>query len=302
MKKKLSTVMLIVLSAVMALGFAACGSDGGSGDNGGYGSSADFDASKEISVVSREDGSGTRGSFVELFGVQEEVDGNKRDMTTLAAVIANKTDVMMTNVAGDKTAIGYISLGSLNETVKGVSIDGAEPTPDNVKNGSYAISRPFNIVTKGDATGLAKDFIDFILSSDGQTIVSGNSYIAIDDGAAAYSGDKPSGKIVVAGSSSVTPVMEKLREAYLAINANAKIEVQMTDSSAGIQGAIDGSCDIGMSSRELKDSESDKVKGTQIALDGIAVIVNKENPVTNLTKDQVKGIFKGEVAVWSDIL
>ena len=299
--------MLIVLSAIMVFSFAACGSNDGSGgdSSGGDGSgtgSSDFDTSKSISVVSREDGSGTRGAFIELFGIQEEVDGNKKDMTTVEAVIANKTDVMMTNVAGDKTAIGYISLGSLNDTVKGVNIDGAEPTPDNVKNGSYAISRPFNIVTKGDATGLAKDFIDFILSSDGQSVVSGNSYIAIDDTAAAYSGAKPSGKIVVAGSSSVTPVMEKLREAYLAINTNAEIEIQMSDSSAGIQAAIDGNCDIGMSSRELKDSESGKVKGIQIALDGIAVIVNKANPVTNLAKDQVKGIFKGEVTAWSDIL
>lgn len=263
--------------------------------------SNDFDTQKAITVISREDGSGTRGAFIELFGIEQKgEDGTKKDLTTKEAVIARQTDVMMTNVAGDKFAIGYISLGSLNDTVKALNIEGVVPTTENVKNGTYPVFRPFNIATKGEAGGLAKDFIDFILSAEGQAVVS-NSYIAIDDAAPAYAGTKPSGKIVVAGSSSVTPVMEKLKEAYLVINPNAQIEIQMSDSSAGMNSAIDGTCDIGMASRELKDSEKEVLTDIQIALDGIAVIVNNENPTSNLTKDQVKAIFIGEIEKWSGI-
>lgn len=260
-----------------------------------------FDASKDISVVSREEGSGTRGAFIELFGIEVKGDdGSKKDMTTKEAVIANKTDVMMTNIAGSLYGIGYISLGSLNETVKAVQIDGVDASAENVKNGTYSIARPFNIATKGEPTGLAKDFIDFILSADGQAVVA-KSYIAIDDKAPAYAGDKPSGKIVVAGSSSVTPIMEKLKEAYIAINPGATIEIQLSDSTAGMTGAIDGTCDIGMASRSLKDSEKEVLTPIEIALDGIAVVVNNENPITTLTKDQVKSIFVGETLKWSDV-
>lgn len=260
-----------------------------------------FDTSKTINVVSREDGSGTRGAFIELFAiVVKGGDGTKKDMTTKEAVIAKQTDVMMTNIAGDKYGIGYISLGSLNETVKAVQIDGAAATAENVINGSYPIARPFNIAAKGEPDGLAKDFIDYILSSDGQAVVSG-SYIAVADDAPAYSGDKPAGKIVVAGSSSVTPIMEKLKEAYLQINPNATIEIQQSDSSAGMMGAIDGTCDIGMASRELKDSELEQLTATQIALDGIAVIVNNENHAATLSTEHVRSIFTGEVTKWSEV-
>ncbi len=260
-----------------------------------------FDTSKTVNVVSREDGSGTRGAFIELFGIEVKGnDGTKKDMTTKEAVIAKQTDVMMTNIAGDMYGIGYISLGSLNDTVKAVQIDGITASAENVKNGSYPIARPFNIATKGEPGGLAKDFIDFILSADGQAVVS-KSYIAITDNAPEYRGDKPSGKIVVAGSSSVTPIMEKLKEAYLEINPNATIEIQQSDSSAGMTGAIDGTCDIGMASRELKDSELAELTVTQIALDGIAVIVNNKNTVTTLTAEQVRAIFTGEIEKWSEI-
>ena len=259
-----------------------------------------FNADKDITVVSREDGSGTRGAFIELFGVEvKNDDGTKKDMTTKEAIIAKQTDVMMTNVVGDDYAIGYISLGSLNDTVKAVEIDGVVPTSDNVKNGSYTVSRPFNIATKGEPTGLAKDFIDFIMSADGQEVV-GKSYIAIDDNAPTYSGSG-SGKIVVAGSSSVTPIMEKLKEAYIAINSGATIEIQMSDSSAGITAAIDGTCDIGMASRDLKDSELEQLTGAQIALDGIAVIINHANPAQSLSAEQVRAIFTGEILKWSEI-
>ena len=294
-----------LISAALAVLFAACllaGCEGATTPaTDGTGAPA-FDTSQGITVVSREDGSGTRGAFVELFGILETgADGSKTDRTTEEAVIANKTDVMMTNVAGNPYAIGYISMGSLNDTVKALQIDGVDATTENVKNGSYTVARPFNLATNGEATGLAKDFIDFILSADGQAVI-GHSYIAIDDSAPAYAGSKPEGRIVVAGSSSVTPVMELLKEAYIAVNPNATIEIQMSDSSAGMNGAIDGTCDIGMASRELKDSELETLTCIPIAIDGIAVIVNNENPLPGLTKEQVKAIFTGEVTEWSGVM
>ena len=259
------------------------------------------DADKEIVVVSREDGSGTRGAFIELFGIeQKNDDGSKKDLTTKEAIIAKQTDVMMTNIAGNPYAIGYISLGSLNDTVKALQIEGVVPTTDSVKDASYPIARPFNIATKAEPSALVQDFIDFILSADGQAVV-GKSYIAVVEGAAAYAGSKPAGKIVVAGSSSVTPIMEKLKEAYLVINPNASIEIQMSDSSAGITGALEGTCDIGMASRALKDSELEQLSATQIALDGIAVIVNNGNELAGLTKEQVKAIFTGALLTWGEL-
>ena len=288
MKKMVGILLLISLAVAM---FTACSNNNISA----------FDSGKDIVVVSREDGSGTRGAFIELFGIeQKNEDGTKKDLTTKEAIIAKQTDVMMTNIAGDPYAIGYISLGSLNDTIKALQIEGVTPTAENVKNGTYPIARPFNIATKDEVSELAEDFIGFIRSAEGQAVI-GGSYIAVDENAPAYAGSKPTGKIVVAGSSSVTPIMEKLKEAYLLINPDATIEIQMSDSSAGITGAIDGTCDIGMASRELKDSELEQLTSTQIALDGIAVIVNHENPITNLTKEQVKAIFTGETLTWSEV-
>ena len=265
-------------------------------------SASDFDYDKSITVNSREEGSGTRGAFIELFGVEEkDANGNKIDNTTVEANVTSSTSVMMTTVAGDTYAIGYISLGSLNETVKAVKIDGAEATTDNVANGSYKVSRPFNIATKGEASAAAQDFIDFIMSADGQTVVEENGYIKVSD-AAAYAGSAPAGKIVVAGSSSVSPVMEKLKEAYLTVNPNADIGIQTSDSTTGVTSAIDGICDIGMASRELKDSEIEAgLTSTTIALDGIAVIVNNDNPMNDLTSEQVKAIFTGAATKWADV-
>ena len=266
------------------------------------GQKAGFDADKTINVVSREDGSGTRGAFIERFGVEQKSDdGSKKDLTTKEAVIAKQTDVMMTNIAGDKYAIGYISLGSLNETVKALAIDGAMPSVENVENGSYSIVRSFQIATKGEPTGLAADFISFILSQEGQAVVA-KGYIPVDANAPAYSGTRPSGKLVVAGSSSVTPVMEKLKEAYLTLNPEAVIEIQQSDSSAGLTGAIDGTCDIGMSSRTLKDSEAAQLTALPIATDGIALIANHDNSITGLTREQVRAVFIGEVTKWSELL
>ena len=294
MKKSIGILLLVALAISM---LNACSSGNSSAS---YGGSA-FDSGKNIVVVSREDGSGTRGAFIELFGIeQKNDDGTKKDLTTKEAIIAKQTDVMMTNIIGNPYAIGYISLGSLNDTVKALKIEGVIPTADNVKNGTYPIARPFNIAIKGEPSALSGDFIDFILSADGQAIV-GQSYIAVTENAPAYAGSKPAGKIVVAGSSSVTPIMEKLKEAYLLVNPNATIEIQMSDSSAGITGAIDGTCDIGMASRDLKDSELEQLTSTRIALDGITVIVNHDNPATNLTKEQVKAIFTGELLSWSEV-
>ncbi|MDO4345578.1 MAG: substrate-binding domain-containing protein [Eubacteriales bacterium] len=256
-----------------------------------------------ISVISREDGSGTRGAFIELFGVEEKNDaGEKVDNTTVDASITNNTAVMMSTVAGNLYAIGYISLGSLNDSVKAVKIDGAEATAENIKTGEYKISRPFNIATSGEVSEAAQDFINYILSAEGQAVVEENGYIPLDE-AEAFAGNSASGKVVVAGSSSVTPVMEKLKEAYAEVNPDVEIEIQESDSTTGMTSAIDGICDIGMASRELKDSELEAgLTATEIALDGIAVIVNNENPVEDMTAEQVKSIYTGETTVWADVL
>ena len=264
---------------------------------------AAFDANSAITVYSREDGSGTRGAFIELIGVEQKNEaGEKVDYTTEEAVITNSTSVMLTGVAGDPSAIGYVSLGSLNDTVKALSVDGAAATVENIKSGTYAIARPFNIATTAEVSEVAQDFIDYILSAEGQAIIEENGYISVGE-AEAYAGAAPEGKIVVAGSSSVTPVMEKLKEAYAAVNPNAEIEIQQSDSTTGVNSAIEGLCDIGMASREVKDSELEAgVTGTVIAMDGIAVIVNNENPLEDISAETVKSIFTGESTVWSDII
>ena len=256
----------------------------------------------EITVVSREDGSGTRGAFVELFGVQDEDDkGEKTDMTTEDATITSSTEVVMTAVAGNKNAIGYCSLGSLNDTVKAVKIDGVEATVDNINNGKYAISRPFNIATNGTPSEVTQDFINYILSEDGQKIVEENGYIKASD-AGEFKSNGAKGKIVVAGSSSVSPVMEKLMEAYKKVNTGADVELQESDSTTGMKNAIAKTCDIGMASRDLKDSETSAgLKATVIAKDGITVVVNKENSIDNLTKDQVNNIYRGKITTWGEV-
>ena len=261
-----------------------------------------FNSKKSISVLSREDGSGTRGAFIELFGIEKkDASGKKVDYTTDEAAITNSTAVMLTSVAGDNYAIGYVSLGSLNDSVKAVKIDGADATVANINNGSYKISRPFNIAVKEGLSPVAQDFVNFIVSDDGQKIIAANKYIKIQN-TKAYSSNKASGKVVVAGSSSVSPVMEKLIEAYKGVNPNAKIELQTSDSTTGVTNAINGTCDIGMASRALKDSEKAKgVKEVTIAIDGIAVIVNKVNPVADMTKTQVEQIFTGKTTKWSDV-
>lgn len=308
--KKTNTKLISVLAAgvIMASAFAGCGGSSSSTASNGESSSAEssaasdtasFDASKTISVVTREQGSGTRDAFVELTGVLVKDGDTKKDTTRTDAVTVNGTEAVITNVKGNEAAIGYISLGSLNDSVKALKIEDVEATAENVKSGEYKISRPFNIAYKGELSGLAKDFVDYILSSDGQAVVSKEGYVTVSENAA-YAGTKPEGKITVAGSSSVSPVMEKLIEAYKQVNTKAEIELQTSDSSAGMQSAIDGTCDIGMASRELKDTEKE-LTSTAIAKDGIAVIVNTSNTTESLTMDQVKAIYTGGAKVWSDI-
>lgn len=282
----LAAAVSVLVLGCMAL--TSCGSDTvGKGGN--------------ITVISREDGSGTRGAFIELFGIEETTNGEKMDMTVDTADITNSTSVMMTSVSGNVRAIGYISLGSLNDSVKALNVDGAEATAENIKNGTYKVSRPFNIVTKDNVSEVTGDFIKFIQSQEGQKVVEDNHYIS-EANTGNYAGTKPSGKIVVSGSSSVTPVMEKLKEAYSELNPNAEIEIQQSDSTTGVTNALSGVCDIGMASRELKDSEKEKgASATVIALDGIAVIVNNENPLNNITSEQVKQIYTGETTGWDDI-
>ena len=261
-----------------------------------------FNNKKSISVLSREDGSGTRGAFIELFGIEKkDASGKKVDYTTEEAAITNSTAVMLTSVAGDGYAIGYVSLGSLNDSVKAVKIDGADATVANINNGSYKISRPFNIAVKEGLSPVAQDFVNFIVSDEGQKVIAANKYIKIQN-TKPYTSSKANGKVVVAGSSSVSPVMEKLIEAYKGVNPNGKLELQTSDSTTGVTNAINGACDIGMASRALKDSEKAKgVKEITIAIDGIAVIVNKVNPVENMTKVQVEQIFTGNITKWSEV-
>lgn len=277
MKKFLALLSCAVLMAATAVG---CGSQ-----------------NEKITVVSREDGSGTRSAFSELMGIVKD----DKDNTTDTAEVTNSTSVMLTTVAGNKAAIGYVSLGSLNDTVKAVKVDGVEATAENVKAGKYAVSRPFNIVTGKDLTPLAQDFISYILSTDGQAVVDEKGYISVTQGEA-YKASGQTGTLTIAGSTSVAPLMEVLADKYMALNSGVKIEIQQSGSSAGITSAVEGVCQIGMASRELKDSETAKgVTATKIAMDGIAVIVNKDNSCSELTSDQIRKIYTGETTQWSDL-
>ena len=255
-----------------------------------------------ITVVSREDGSGTRGAFIELFGIEEKNDaGEKIDMTTDMAEITNSTAVMMTTVAGNTAAIGYVSLGSLDDSVKVLEIDGVEATVENIKNGTYSVARPFNIATGAEVSEAAQDFIAFVMSAEGQAVVEESGYISQGNNGT-YEMSSASGEVIVAGSSSVTPVMEKLKEAYEAVNGNVSVQVQQSDSTTGMTSVMEGMCDIGMASRELKDSElAAGLHPTVIAMDGIAVVVNHENAITGLESAQVKDIFTGVVTDWAEV-
>lgn len=306
LKKFIAIMATVGMVASMAVGCGGSSEEDTSAEGGDAAATeegGDWDSSMDITIVSREDGSGTRGAFIELFGIEEEVDGEKVDMTTDGAQITNSTSVMMTTVAGDEYAIGYVSLGTLDDSVKALKIDGAEATAENIKSGDYKVSRPFNIATKTDLDNpVADDFIAFIMSQEGQDVVSAEGYIPLD-GAEAYAGEAPEGKAVVGGSSSVSPLMEKLIEAYAEVNPNAEIELQTTDSTTGMESAISGAYDIGMASREVKDEEIEGgLEAQVIATDGIAVVVNNNNPTDELSSDQVKSIYTGEALTWDEVV
>ena len=296
MKKK---IFALLMTSVMMLSVAACSSGTTeSNETPQEGTEQAEGMTGPISVISREEGSGTRGAFVELMGV---VDENDNDITTLNAEITNSTSVMLTTVAGNPAAIGYVSLGSLSDDVKAVKVDGAEATTDNVKSGTYTVARPFLLAYKdGSLSDAAQDFLTFIMSADGQSIINEEGYISVEEGEA-YTASGVTGKIVLDGSTSVAPVMEALADAYKALNPDVTVEIQQTGTGAGITSAIEGVCDFGMSSRELKDSEKAELVSTQIAMDGIAVIVNNSNTIDNLTSEQIKGIYLGETTDWSEI-
>ena len=294
---KLKKLLAAGMIAVLAMGaLTACGGNDEPAEEEGGDTAAAMTG--DISVLTREDGSGTRGAFIELFGIEGE-DGT--DNTIAEAEVTNSTSVMMQTVSGNKQAIGYVSLGSLDESlVKALKVDGVEATADNVKSGDYKVSRPFNIVTK-DVSPEAQDFIDFIMSEEGQAVAEEEGYIS-EGNQGAFEGGDVSGTITVSGSSSVTPLMEKLKEAYNAVNPDLEIQIQQSDSTTGVTDAINGISDIGMASRELKDDElSQGITGTVIALDGIAVIVNSENPVEDIASDMITKIYTGEVTAWGDV-
>ena len=289
-KKLVATALSLVMIGSVITG---CGTDSESGESG----EASTSGNAAITVVSREDGSGTRGAFTELLGIAED----DVDNTVETAEITNSTSVMMTTVAGDENAIGYISLGSLDDSVKAVKVDGVEATVDNVKSGEYKVARPFEIcIPKDGVSEVAQDFIDFILSDDGQNLINEEGYISVVSGNTYEASDKE-GKVTLAGSTSVSPVMEKLTEKYKELNPNVTFEIQQTGSSAGIESATQGACDIGMSSRELKDTELETLEEIQIAMDGICVIVNNNSAVEDMTADQIKQIYVGEITQWSEI-
>lgn len=301
LRKLLAMTLVVAMTGALAAGCGSKSEETGA-EGEGEQQTAEWDASNDITVVSREDGSGTRGAFIELFGIeQKDENGEKVDHTTEDANITNSTEVMMSTVAGNEYAIGYVSLGSLGDNVKAVKIDRAEATEENIKAGTYKVSRPFNIATKDEVSDVAQDFINFILSEEGQKVVSEAGYISLDD-VKPYESNGATGKVVVAGSSSVTPVMEKLKEAYQEVNSGAEIEINQSDSTTGMTSAMSGICDIGMASRELKDEEAQELTSIVIATDGIAVIVNNDSPVEELTSDQVKAIFTGETVAWDEIV
>lgn len=310
MTKKLISLLLVL---VLAFSLVACSKDDKPAETATDTKTEDTkteekteekapEASNEpITVISREDGSGTRGAFIEITGIEEKDGDTKVDRTTVDAVVQKSTNAVLMTVNGDKNAIGYISLGSLNDSVKAAKVEGVEASSDNVLDGSYKIARPFNIVYKGEADGLKKDFIDFMMSKEGQEMVLENKYVQVDTAAAEYKQNSQSGKLVVGGSTSVTPLMEKFAEKYMEMYQDVKIEIQSTGSSAGIQAAIEGAADLGMASRDLSDEEKAELTNVVIAKDGIAVIVNNDNAIDDLSLDQIKAIFVGETKTWGDI-
>ncbi len=292
MHPRLRTVVGAFAAALCAVGLIACGQPQAAAEK----------AADTVAVFSREDGSGTRSAFAELVGLQQKAaDGTPVDLTANDAVITNSTSVMLTSVANDPAAIGYVSMGSLTDAVRALAIDGVEATPANVKSGAYKLARPLNFVTKKDLSPAAQDFLAFAASAEGQTVAEKAGYVSAATGKP-FASNGAQGKVVVAGSSSVSPVAEKIAEAFKQANPNVSVEIQTSDSTTGIALCADGTADVGMASRELADSESAKgLSASPVALDGIAVIVPPSQTVTGLTTQQVRDLFAGDVTSWSAV-
>lgn len=290
----------------LSLILAACGGDDtdtdtdtGSEDSGTEEVAGDFDASSDIHVITREDGSGTRTAFTEIAGV---VDENDDDIITPTATVQNGTNAVMQGVAGDVYSIGYISLGSLNDSVKAVSVNGVAAEADLVASGEYEVARNFNVTYGGELSEVAQDFWDFMFSAQGQELAVDEGYVAADASAPEYEAKGLSGDITIVGSTSVEPVIEAMSEAYRELNPDVSIDITAPGSGAGVTAAIDGTADIGMASRELSDEEQDQVTETAaIAVDGIAVIVHNDNPLEDLSLEDIAGIYLGDLTSWNGV-
>jgi len=254
----------------------------------------DFDADRVIAVFTREDGSGTRDAFVSLTGVGDDM--------YVEAVVESETNQILTKIESNDTAIGYVSVGSLNPNVKALEIDGIAPSNETIMDGSYKLQRPLLVCVNADKENdpLVKDFIAFMISAEGQE-QSASKWTVIDSDAPSYTSAGLSGVLKVGGSTSVEPLMQKLAEAYIALNPDVDIEISGGGSGTGINEATEGIIDIGMSSRNLKDEEKGALTATVIALDGVAVIINPANPITNMTTEQVRAIFTGEITRWNQL-
>ena len=294
--KKNKIVSMIALVLMLTMVFVGCANETPSGDK-----PAEFDLNKDITVVARDAASGTRGAFHEIMKIIVKENDTEVDKLVVGSLEFDGTDKVITAVEGDKYGIGYISLGSVSDRIKALAVNGAEPTVENVKSGNYSVSRPFLLVTKGNESDLVKDFLKFTESTEGQKIADEMKFIGYVDSPADYTASGMSGTIKVAGSTSVAPLMEKLQEAYQALNPDITFETQAQGSSQGIKAAIDGSYDIGMSSRELKEDETKELNRYVLAIDGIAVIVNNKNEKSDLASEDITKVYKGEITKWSEV-
>lgn len=297
--KWMSTLSLSLILAACGIDDTGTDTDTGSEDSGTEEVAGDFDASSDIHVITREDGSGTRTAFTEIAGV---VDENDDDIITPIATVQNGTNAVMQGVAGDVYSIGYISLGSLNDSVKAVSVNGVAAEADLVASGEYEVARNFNVTYGGELSEVAQDFWDFMFSAQGQELAVDEGYVAADASAPEYEAKGLSGDITIVGSTSVEPVIEAMSEAYRELNPDVSIDITAPGSGAGVTAAIDGTADIGMASRELSDEEQDQVTETAaIAVDGIAVIVHNDNPLEDLSLEDIAGIYLGDLTSWNGV-
>jgi phosphate transport system substrate-binding protein len=294
---------ILILAAILigALAFTACGSDDDNGNGTTTGSS--WDASRQVNVIARDPGSGTHAAFIELLGIEVSADGNVTDNTYIGAYIAPSTGGVITTVAGDEFAIGYISMGAMNTSVRALSVDGIAATVENVQNGTYPVFRSFYMAVQPVLSPEAAAFLAFIQSAEGQDVIAGRNYVpAFASPAAFVAPEGLSGTVVAAGSTSMTDITQRLAEAFEAVVPGVSVEVHSSGSGAGITAAIDGIADIGLTSRAIRDGELEQgVISETMAHDGIVVVVNNSSPVTALTSSQIHDIFVRDVTRWNEV-